>query len=385
MKKNDRTIQVVIDKGAYLLAGAQRITFHVLKVMQGIKEKKTILIGNPPYLQQLRKVLGISLHGQYNIVNLPFKKEYILPIMRLPQRSCLATLNTKILEHILQPTFAFFATESTLNYIAPFKDSKNVIYIHGPSVFKTYTGKNIIKKKYSNFFINRITKSLIEFDKILCNSFYTLKRINYYLDNKKVIDVIYPPVDVEFFKCNNSFANREDKVISIGRFVRSKNFEIVLEVAKLLPDVQFKICGIINKNYPNEVRYYKELSKNKPHNVQIIANANIQLLKKELHSSKIYLHAEKYEDFGISVVEAMAAGCVPIVYKTGGPAYEIIENKKSGFTWEELKDIREIILLLLTNETLWEKMSRNSLARAMKFDKDIFENKIYDLIVKFGT
>ena len=45
-----------------------------------------------------------------------------------------------------------------------------------------------------------------------------------------------------------------------------------------------------------------------------VREKKIELLKK----AKIYLHTMVGEHFGISIVEAMALGCLPIVHNSGG-------------------------------------------------------------------
>jgi len=54
--------------------------------------------------------------------------------------------------------------------------------------------------------------------------------------------------------------------------------------------------------------------------VEIKTNVGCSELLQLMARSKVYFHAKRGEDFGISVVEAMAAGLVPIVSSYGGQA-----------------------------------------------------------------
>jgi glycosyltransferase involved in cell wall biosynthesis len=83
------------------------------------------------------------------------------------------------------------------------------------------------------------------------------------------------------------------------------------------------------------------------------AEQKVDLLKK----AKLYLHTMEGEHFGISIVEAMALGCLPIVHDSGGmrefvPAqyrYTSIEQaaKKvsteiNGWTFNKAQEMNEI-------------------------------------------
>src|SRR4030042_2182575 len=116
----------------------------------------------------------------------------------------------------------------------------------------------------------------------------------------------------------------------------------------------FTLClagGVENKaEHIDYVESIKKLSKNFP--IKVLTNIDWGKLLELFSRSLIFWHAsgmgedeirhpEKFEHFGITTVEAMASGCIPIVINKGGQT-EIIENGKNGFlfeTWDELKDV----------------------------------------------
>jgi glycosyltransferase involved in cell wall biosynthesis len=77
--------------------------------------------------------------------------------------------------------------------------------------------------------------------------------------------------------------------------------------------------------------------------VKILINASEELKMEILKKAKIYLHPTKYEHFGIAVVEAMAAGLIPIVHKSGGPWTDIVEFGNYGFGFSSLEEAEYII------------------------------------------
>jgi len=53
------------------------------------------------------------------------------------------------------------------------------------------------------------------------------------------------------------------------------------------------------------------------------------------------VHPIIYEHFGISVVEAMASGCVSIVHRSGGSYTDIADHDKYVFSFEDVEDLAE--------------------------------------------
>src|SRR5204863_1530451 len=82
-------------------------------------------------------------------------------------------------------------------------------------------------------------------------------------------------------------------------------------------------------------------------------------------------HPELAEHFGISTVEAMAAGCVPVVINKGGQR-EIVEHGTSGFVWDTLDELGQYTRLLASDTQLWSTMSAAARARAERFSTSTF-------------
>jgi glycosyltransferase involved in cell wall biosynthesis len=85
--------------------------------------------------------------------------------------------------------------------------------------------------------------------------------------------------------------------------------------------------------------------------VQVLPNLERERLLDLYGEAKVFWHAaglgedeearpEWTEHFGIVTVEAMAAGCVPVVIRKGGQP-EIVEHGVSGFLWDTLGELKE--------------------------------------------
>ena len=87
-----------------------------------------------------------------------------------------------------------------------------------------------------------------------------------------------------------------------------------------------------------------------------------------------YVHCAENEHFGITIVEAMAAGCVPIVHDSGGPREIVID--KVGFRWHNLAVAARLIIMLAENDQLRSRFSAASSAKAQEFRSEVFESEM---------
>ena len=78
-------------------------------------------------------------------------------------------------------------------------------------------------------------------------------------------------------------------------------------------------------------------------------------------------------------VEAMAAGCVPIVINKGGQR-EIVEHGVSGFLWNTLEELKLYTMRVARDEQLRIRMADAARVRAHQFSTEKFVNGFARLI-----
>ena len=93
---------------------------------------------------------------------------------------------------------------------------------------------------------------------------------------------------------------------------------------------------------------------------------------------------EKLEHFGLSTVEAMSYGCVPLVYASGGQP-EIIEQGESGFLWRSLDELANYSRRLIQDAELWRKMSRRAHERSQRFSREAFRAQVRGLLAEWAA
>jgi len=163
---------------------------------------------------------------------------------------------------------------------------------------------------------------------------------------------------------------RENLVVTVGRFVPEKRFHFFVELARMVPTTRFVAIGSLPDGTS---AYFEQLRRTAPENVSFVL-LPLRKAKDLLGRAMAYVHCAKDEHFGITIVEAMAAGCVPIVHDSGGPI-EIVTNDV-GFRWRDLPVAARQIVKLTENDQLREKLSAAASARAQQFRPEVFESEI---------
>lgn len=137
--------------------------------------------------------------------------------------------------------------------------------------------------------------------------------------------VLPPPVDVDIFRnaCLTS-NSRDDSILVISRFNPSKKIENVIHLAKLLHQNELGTeMNIVGNMLPDGVGYFNYLNNLVKHYeledfVRFEINLRFDRLLDLMRRSKVYVHPLPGEPFGISTVEAMSAGIIPVVPDIGG-------------------------------------------------------------------
>lgn len=138
--------------------------------------------------------------------------------------------------------------------------------------------------------------------------------------------VLYPPVDTEHFRraAISVDDRRTDDILVISRFHRSKKIENAIHLARLLKRRNVgRRMVIVGNLSPDGNEYYSQLRKlTKNYDLGdfvkfepcVSSSRLIELMRR----SKVYVHPLPGEPFGISTVEAMSAGMIPVVPDIGG-------------------------------------------------------------------
>ena len=236
-----------------------------------------------------------------------------------------------------------------------------------PRIFDLETEQKI--KRYFKFLRDRY-ENLMKNTLVLTNSEYTRKAISnaFNIDAK----ILYPPVDVETFQEIALKSNQRDgMVLVISRIAPDKQIENAIEVARIMRGRGIgKIMTIAGNLHYYDHQYYQQMKNmiadyDLSDYVSLQTNISFSRLIQLMQLAKVYFHPRIDEHFGISIVEAMASGLVPVVSNIGGHT-EFVPPKYHFHTLGHAAD-----LIALAFE------ATNSERRAISSSTNKFSNENY--------
>jgi glycosyltransferase involved in cell wall biosynthesis len=202
--------------------------------------------------------------------------------------------------------------------------------------------------------------------------------------------VLSPPVDCDF-----RVAAKENALLSVGRFTPLKKQLVLLKAYSQLREEGVRDwaywCAGGPGGAPEENAYFAQAQEAaRACQAQICAGPPRAELRGLFERAKVFWHAMGYgeddrkdparmEHFGIVTVEAMAAGCVPVVVKKGAQP-ELVRHGVDGFLWDTPEELKEYTTLLARDDALRARMAEAARARALPFRRAGFVQRFRDLV-----
>ncbi|XP_078177983.1 GDP-Man:Man(3)GlcNAc(2)-PP-Dol alpha-1,2-mannosyltransferase-like isoform X2 [Carex rostrata] len=156
-------------------------------------------------------------------------------------------------------------------------------------------------------------------------------------------------------------------------------------IIKKTPKLQF-VGSCRNKDDENRLQKLKERSTELHLDdfVEFHSNVLYRDLVKLLGGAIAGLHSMVDEHFGISVVEYMAAGAIPIAHNSAGPRMDIVleeDGQQTGFLANTVEEYAHAIIKVLTmSDTARLRIASSARNRAQRFSEQRFDRDIKDAI-----
>jgi len=344
------------------------------------KEKMKAAIYNPYF-----DTLGGGERFTASFIKVLADKGYVVDIewkdkslvRKIEDRFGITLKNTKVVKDIKRGDgydVCYWITDGSIPLL---KSRNNILNFQEP--FKGVNGDSLI---------NRM--KLVRINSSICYSKFVKKIIDkeYRIKSK----IVPPAIDIERFKSRK----KENVILYVGRFStlkQSKNQDVLIKVFKTMCDKGLKgwrlvLAGGVEVGVGDFMEELKNLSEGYP--VEIVESPTLKELESLYGKAKLFWSATGYgvdeiespgkmEHFGITIVEAMSAKAIPLVFGGGGHK-EIVKNGKSGYLWLTKKELTNKTLRLIKDKNLLNKMSKSALKSAERFGYERFEKKVLEII-----
>ena len=330
-------------------------------------------------------------------------------------------------EHVLEiPGIPTGIYDSRLTSIYPIRavnkiKSWNLDVIHSQTEFGIGTFARLFAKKYNiplvhtyhtmyedyvhyitKGYFNKSSKKVVEYltlvycDKTVSELIVPTKKIYDLFKEKYQVDrniyVIPTGIEIERFYDKNISKTKLDKLnkkiglidedfvgLFVGRIGQEKNIEFLIDVATDLKDKIPNFKLLIVGDGP-EIDNYKELVKKNKMEDRILLPGKVKWedVPYYYHLADIFLTASTTETQGLTVIEAMASGNVPICIKDESFESMVVDNL-TGKIFKDKKECKKIIEDLYKDRKELDRLSNQAIINSDKFSSKYFAESVLDV------
>lgn len=242
--------------------------------------------------------------------------------------------------------------------------------------------------------IDEAERTLASYDHILANSRFT----QHWIERRwqRASDVLYPAVDVDV--ALSKLSPKRPSIISVGRFFagahNKQHLPMIAAFRALwdagLQDWEYHLVGGCDLDQREQREYLGRVQAAAAgYPIQVHVNAPLATVQRLYSESSLFWHAAGYDEdeqrnpdavehFGITTIEAMAAGCVPLVIAKGGQV-ETVEDGVSGLLWRTLEELQAHTRRVANDAALRERLAAGARERSQAFSLDAFAARVHEV------
>ena len=215
---------------------------------------------------------------------------------------------------------------------------------------------------------HRYERALAHMDVIIVNSNNVKKRLENYLGRSAF--VVHPPVDTDRY----CWIGQKDYYISLARLENFKRVDLIINAFRQMPEKKLVVTSS-----GTEIKRLRRLAADAP-NIQFTGWQTEEELKLWIGNAISTIYIPMDEDFGMSPVEAMAAG-KPVIGAAEGGLLETIVPNQTGILLKPPPTIDAIMAAVqdMTPQRALE-MRPACEAQARLFTREIFLEKMRAII-----
>ena len=257
-------------------------------------------------------------------------------------------------------------------------DQLHISYCHSPMRYawdnaELYLSQANISKGFKGYASRAVINYLRKWDLktasrpdfLVANSEFIAGKIKRIYNRNS--DVIYPPVDVDKFE---PISKKDNYYLTASRMVPYKRVDLIVEAFLMMNDKKLLVVG----DGPELNKIKSKASAN----IEILGYMDSKKLKSLMQGAKAFVFAAE-EDFGITVVEAMACGTPVIAFNKGGTAETVIDGVTGIlFDSQTPESIKNAVARF--EETVDKFNSLVMTQHSKKFSRAVFEKSMKEYV-----
>jgi starch synthase len=169
----------------------------------------------------------------------------------------------------------------------------------------------------------------------------------------------------------------------VSRFVEQKGFDLFFNYLEpILNELEIQLI-IIGSGDAKYMGYFNDLAEKFTTKVGVHLSFDKTLPRLAYGGADIILIPSKFEPCGLTQIEAMRYGVIPIVRKTGGLADSVLDfnpktGKGTGFTFESYDSLSLAMTIARAyenyrNKSNWRKIQKQAMAQDLSWEKSAAE------------
>jgi glycosyltransferase involved in cell wall biosynthesis len=276
-----------------------------------------------------------------------------------------------------------------------FSAKKNIVIIHFPPYPKR---KSMFVKKFPLAYFIALIRDKTFFKSYLLYITYS-QYVRYWLHRIWGIDndraVLFDPA-VKLI--TRTIEPKTNFIFVCSRIEKSKDIDILITAYQssdfLQKTYKLIIAGSVIKETKTYVSSLKNMIGDMTDLIILHENPSHGEITDYYNKATIFWHAKGYsvdektdpsdlEHFGLTTVEAMSAGCVPVVINKGGQK-EIVDNGVNGYRWDTPEELVEKTIYLIQHDDERKKMADCAIERANNYSLDKFTQNLGSALSRFA-